>query len=182
MTFTRKIVKNGHTYLYEVRSYREKGKVKQAVRYLGKEIERDGKIEILPPKYRREIRKVLDSSAYILFRVAEDNGFIIEYENALRGLTGIPKAAMKIVILAAECIAGREHSIHIHTGIPELKEKEIRDVVELVGRKDPDIISILERSMAPHIMRRYGSSGIVYDLSAIRYYGTENDLASVNGS
>ena len=26
-------------------------------------------------------------------------------------------------------------------------------------------------------MRKYGSSGIVYDLSAIRYNGTENDLA-----
>ena len=32
MTFTRKIVKNGHTYLYEVRSYREKGRMKQAVK------------------------------------------------------------------------------------------------------------------------------------------------------
>ena len=42
MTFTRKIVKNGHIYLYEVRSYREKGRVKQAVKYLGKEIEKEG--------------------------------------------------------------------------------------------------------------------------------------------
>ena len=91
---------------------------------------------------------MLDSSAYILFRVAEDNGFTMEYEEALQGLTNIPQAAMKIVVLAAECIAGREHSIHIHTGIPELREKEVRDVVELVGRKDPDIISILQRSMA----------------------------------
>ncbi|MGC8562320.1 MAG: hypothetical protein ACP5NO_03880 [Thermoplasmata archaeon] len=149
MTFTRKIVKNGHTYLYEVRSYRERGRVKQAVRYLGKEVERNGKREVLPPKYRREIRKVLDSSAYILFRVAEDNGFTMEYEDALVGLTSIPQAAMKVVMLAAEFIAGREHSIHIHTGIPELKEKEVRDIVDLVGRKDPDIVSILERSMAP---------------------------------
>ena len=178
MTFTRKIVKNGHTYLYEVRSYREKGRVRQAVRYLGKEIEKDGKREVFPPRYRREIRKVLDSSAYILFRMAEDNGFTMEYEDALQGLTNIPQAAMKIVMLAAELIAGREHSIHIHAGIPELKEKEVRDIVDLVGRKDPDIISILERSMAPAIMRKYGSSGIVYDLSAIRYYGTENDLVS----
>lgn len=48
MTFTRKIVKNGHIYLYEVRSYREKGRVKQTIKYLGKEIEKDGKNEILP--------------------------------------------------------------------------------------------------------------------------------------
>ena len=160
-----------------MRSYREKGRVKQAIKYLGKEIEKDGKREVLPPRYRREIRKVLDSSAYVMFRVAEDNGFTMEYEDALQGLTNIPQAAMKIVMLAAECIAGREHSIHIHTGMPEMKEKEVRDIVDLVGRKDPDIISILERSMAPAIMRKYGSSGIVYDLSAIRYYGTENDLA-----
>ena len=42
VTFTRKIVKNGHIYLYEVRSYREKGRVRQAVKYLGKEIEKEG--------------------------------------------------------------------------------------------------------------------------------------------
>ena len=124
MTFKRKIVKNGHIYLYEVRSYREKGRVRQAVSYLGKEIEKDGKREDLPPKYRREIRKVLDSSAYILFRVTGDNGFTMEYEDAFQGLTNIPQAAIKIVMLAAECIAGREHSIQIHTEIPELKEKE----------------------------------------------------------
>ncbi len=106
-------MKNGHIYLYEVRSYREKGRARQAVKYLGKEIEKDGKREVLPPRYRREIRKVLDSSAYVMFRVAEDNGFTMEYEDALRGLTNIPQAAMKIVMLAAELIAGREHSIHI---------------------------------------------------------------------
>ncbi len=177
MTFRRRIVKNGHTYLYEVRSYREKGRVKQAVNYLGTEIEREGKMEILPPRYRRGIRSVLDSSAYIMFRTAEDYGFTAEYEDALNGLTSIPQAAMKIVMLAAECMVGREHSIHVHTGIPELREKEIRDVVELVGRKDPDVVATLERSMAPSLIRKYGSSGIVYDLSAIRYFGTENDLA-----
>jgi hypothetical protein len=52
MTFTRKIVKNGHIYLYEVRSYREKGRARQTVRNLGKEIEKDGKREVLPPRYR----------------------------------------------------------------------------------------------------------------------------------
>ena len=48
-----------------------------------KEVEKDGEREVLPPKYRREIRKVLDSSAYILFCVAEDNGITMEYEDAL---------------------------------------------------------------------------------------------------
>ena len=51
-------MKNGHIYLYEVRSYREKGRVRQAVKYLGKEIEKDGKREVLPPRYRREIREI----------------------------------------------------------------------------------------------------------------------------
>ena len=47
-------------------------------------------------------------------------------------ITNIKDAAKKILILAAETIAGPDHSIHLHSGIPELKEKEIRDVVELV--------------------------------------------------
>ena len=39
------------------------------------------------------------------------------------------------------------------------------------------MISILERFIAKNLVREYGSSEIVCDLSAIRYYGTENDLA-----
>ena len=85
--------------------------------------------------------------------------------------------ARKIVMLAAECITGPDHSIHLQTGIPELKEKEIRDLIDLVGSNDPDIIAILEKAMVPHIMDEFGSSGIVYDLGAIRYYGSSNDLA-----
>ena len=80
-------------------------------------------------------------------------------------------------MLAAETIAGPDYSIHLHAGIPELKEKEIRDVVELVGMKDPDVASILERSMATDFITEFRSSGIIYDLSAIRYYGFSNDLA-----
>ncbi|EQD67123.1 transposase (IS4), partial [mine drainage metagenome] len=56
-------------------------------------------------------------------------------------------------------------------------DKETRDIVDLVGRKDPDTIGMLEKSMAPLIVKEFGSSGLVYDLSAVRYYGTENDLA-----
>ena len=65
----------------------------------------------------------------------------------------------------------------MHTSIPEISDKEIRDIVDLVGRKDPDTIGMLEKSMASLIIEEFGSSGLVYDLSAVRYYGTENDLA-----
>ena len=80
-------------------------------------------------------------------------------------------------MLAAESITGPDHSIHLHTGIPDLKEKEIRDLIDLVGSNDPDIIAILEKSVAKYIMDEFGSPGIVYDLSAIRYYGSYNELA-----
>ncbi len=43
-------------------------------------------------------------------------------------MTRIKDAAKKILILAAGTIAGPDHSIHLHAGTPELKEKEIRDV------------------------------------------------------
>lgn len=179
MTYIRRQVRNGHIYLSRVRSYRDKetGKVKQEVTYIGKEVEKDGKKTLIPPVDRRTVRRVLDSAGYIMYLQALDNGFLANYEDALLGITNIRDAAKKILMLAAETIAGPDHSIHLHAGIPELKEKEIRDVVELVGMKDPDVASILERSMAADLVRKFGSSGIVYDLSAIRDYGSSNDLA-----
>lgn len=36
---------------------------------------------------------------------------------------------------------------------------------------------MLERSISKRIVKSFGSHGIVYDLSAVRYYGTDNDLA-----
>ena len=39
MTFTRKIVKNGHTYLYEVRSHREKDIVEKAFSHIKPHLE-----------------------------------------------------------------------------------------------------------------------------------------------
>ena len=171
------MVKNGRTYLYENRSYRDQGKVKQESRYLGIETEVDGRKTVRTPRNRASVRKILESSGYILYRVAEEYGFVDRYSLAINDLTRISNPAGKIVMLAAECITGPEHSIHLHTGIPELKEKEIRDLIDLVGSNDPDIIAILEKSMAKYIMDEFGSSGIVYDLSAIRYYGSSNDLA-----
>ena len=44
------MVKNGRTYLYENRSYRDQGKVKQESRYLGIETEMDGQKIIKAPK------------------------------------------------------------------------------------------------------------------------------------
>ena len=90
-------------------------------------------------------------SGYILYRVAEDNGFIDRYFAAINDLTRIRDPARKIVMLAAECITGSDHSIHLHAGIPDLKDNEILDLIDLVGGNDPDITAILEKSMAGYI-------------------------------
>ena len=76
MTYIRRIFRNGRTYLYEVRSYRYHGKVKQESRYLGIETMKDGQKIIKAPKNRTSVRKILESSGYILYRVAEENGFV----------------------------------------------------------------------------------------------------------
>ena len=76
-------------------------------------------------------------------------------EDALLGITNIKDAAKKILMLAAEIIARPDHSIHLHACIPELKENEIGDVVDLSGRKGPDIVSTLERSMDLHIQEAW---------------------------
>lgn len=44
------MVGNGRTYLYEIRSYRDQGKVKQESRYLGIETEKDGRKIIKAPR------------------------------------------------------------------------------------------------------------------------------------
>ena len=179
MTFRRRIVKGDNVYFYDVRSYRDKetGKVRQEVKYLGKEVEREGKKVVRPPKDRYSVRRSLDSAAYIMYSTAVEQGFLFHYDDALQYHTRIRDAAKKILMLAAETIVGPGHSIPLHLGMQEMSDKEVRDIIELVGEKDPDIVSILERSMAPDLIMKYGSSGIVYDLSAIRYFGESNSLA-----
>ena len=50
MTFRRRIEKGDSVYLYDVRSYRDRetGKVRQEVKYLGKEVDKDGEKVIRP--------------------------------------------------------------------------------------------------------------------------------------
>jgi len=179
MTFMRKLVRGSNVYVYEVRSYRDRdtGRVRQEAKYIGKEVEKDGKKILIPPVDRKGVRMVFDSGAYVLYRTAQENGILWQFEDVLDGFTRIRDAAKKIVILAAESVMGPGHSIYIHTGITEMSDKEIRDVIDLVGRKNPDTVAMLERSIAPLILREFGSSGIVYDLSAIRYYGNGNNPA-----
>ena len=83
------MVKNGRTHLYEIRSYRDQGEVKQESRYMGIETEIDGQRIIKAPKNRTPVRKILESSGYILYRVAEDNGFVDRYSIAINDLTRI---------------------------------------------------------------------------------------------
>ena len=109
--------------------------MKQESRYLGIETEIDGQRIIKAPKNRTLVRKILELSGYIFYRVAEDNGFVDRYSIAINDLTRISDPAWKIVMLAAECITGPDHSIHLHTGIPDLKKKEIRDLIDIGGRQ-----------------------------------------------
>ncbi len=51
MTYIRRQLKNGHIYLYSMRSYRDKKtiKVRQEAHYIGKEVKREGEKIIIPP-------------------------------------------------------------------------------------------------------------------------------------
>ncbi len=42
-------------------------------------------------------------------------------------------ATKKVLMLAAKTIVGSEHSIQLHTDIPETRDNEIRDTIEPVG-------------------------------------------------
>ncbi len=151
--------------------------MRQRSEYKGKEIIKDNTTTVRKPRNRITARKVLGSALYIIYRFAEDFGIQDSFISALDGLTDIREAARRIVILAAGSIMGSFGSIDLHTGIHDGSVKEDRDLMEMVGSPDPDIISILERSLSGRIVKSFGSTGIVYDLSAIRYFGSENDLA-----
>ena len=179
MTYIRRLVRGDNVYLYEVTSYRDKetGKVRQKSVYKGKEIIKDNTVTVRKPRNRIAARKVLDSAPYIIYRFAEDFGMQDSFISALDGLTSIREAARRIVILAARSIIGSSGSIDLHTGIHDGSVKEDRDLTDFIGSENPDIISILEHSLSQRIVKSFGSSGIVYDLSAIRYFGSCNDLA-----
>ena len=179
MTYIRRLVRGDNVYLYEVTSYRDKetGKVRQKSVYKGREIIKDNTVTVRKPWNRITARKVLDSAPYIMYRFAEDFGIQDSFISALDGLTNIREAARRIVILAAGSIMGSFGSIDLHTGIYDGSVKEDRDLTDFIGSENPDIISILERSLSGRIVKSFGSSGIVYDLSAIRYFGSDNDLA-----
>ena len=179
MTYTRKITRGRNVYLYRVTSFRDRetGKVRQRAEYLGKEILKDKVKIIQKPGNRISVRRVLESAPYILYRHAEDFGISDDFITAIQGLTNMREAARRIIMMAASAVAGTSGSMELHTGIREGTVKENRDLVEFLGSQDPDVISILERAISERIVKAYGSRGIVYDLSAVRYIGSENDLA-----
>ncbi|QRF76018.1 Transposase [Thermoplasmatales archaeon] len=179
MTYTRKIIRGENTYLYRVTSFRDRdtGKVRQRSEYQGKEIIKDNVKTIQKPRNRIQVRRVLESAPYILYRNAENFGINDDFITAMQGLTNMREAARRIIMLAASHMTGTFGSLELHTGIRDSTVKEERDLVDFIGSKDPDVISILERAMSQRIVKAYGSHGIVYDLSAVRYLGSENDLA-----
>ena len=101
------MVKNSRTYLYEIRSYREQGKVKQESRYLAIETEINDRKNIKAPKNRTPVRKTMESSGYIFYRVVEKNDFVNRYFLAINDLTRINDPARRIVMLAAGCITDK---------------------------------------------------------------------------
>lgn len=142
MTHIRRKVEGDSVYLYSVRSYRdpETKMVREESRYLGREIVETSERMLLAPLDRKSVKRVLDLGSYILYRVTEDHGFIRQYDGTLYGPTEIKQAARKIFILAAESMLGPGHSAYVHIGLHELSNNGIRDIVDLVGRKDTDTI------------------------------------------
>ncbi|WP_287961154.1 hypothetical protein [Acidiplasma sp.] len=137
----------------------------------------DGKTVIQEPRKRIMVRRVIESAPYIMYRHAEDFGIVDDFIPAISGFTNMRDAAGRIVELAAMDMFGSTGSIEMHTGIRDGTVKENRDLIDFIGSENPHIAAVLQRSISKRIVKEFGSSGIVYDLSAIRYYGKNNDLA-----
>ena len=110
MTYTRKLVRGEHTYLYRVTSYRDKetGKVRQRTEYMGKEVVKDNVSTVQKPRNRITARRVLDSAPHIMYRFAEDFGIQDAFIAAVDGLTNLREAGRQ---------AHRDACLPIHRGL-----------------------------------------------------------------
>ena len=96
---------------------------------------------------------------------------------AIASLTNLREASMRTVELAAMDMFSSTGPIEVHTGIKDGMVKEYRNLVSFIGFENPHVAALLQRSISKPIVKKFCSSGIFYDLSAISYYGKENALA-----
>ncbi len=198
MTFIRRIPNpnTGNNYVYEVRSYREKGtqKVKQETVYLGIEVEKDGKKEIIPPKRKRSgLREILDYGTHMaLHKVALEFRLPEIIQDSLALSTRIENIGTKIVILAINKISSDMtiRSVQNWFSRSSLKErveltsddftpKKVRGILDLLSESKPDVSGIIEGAITNRIKELFPEDldVAVYDLTALTYHGDENDLA-----
>jgi len=196
MTFIRRVKNNDNVYVYEVQTYREKGtnKVKQNTTYLGKEIIENGKAIILPPKRKmKHLREVLDyGQAMALFKLADDFGLPDIIEDCIGQSTRINDVGLKITIMAINSIISEmtiqsighwysRNSLKKRLSITpdDFTPKKVRTLLEFIGSKTPDVIGLIEEGIAKRIMElnKDDLDMVVYDLTALRYYGENNNLA-----
>lgn len=100
LTYTRRLVRGNHVYLYHVTSYRDKetGRAKQKSEYVGKEFVKGNVTTGQKPLNRITARQVLDSAPYIMYRFAEDFGLQDSIMTTLEGLTNMREAGRRIDI------------------------------------------------------------------------------------
>ena len=196
MTFTRRLQKGENKYVYKVRTYREKGtgNVKQETQYLGKEVIKDGKTIIIPPKRKRTgLREILDYGTHLaLFNTAKEFGLVEVIQDALELHTRIESAGTKIVLLAINKITTEMtiRSISNWFSRSSLKErldlttddltyKKVRGILNLLSETSPDVTGIIEEAIIKKIKQLYREdlNTAVYDLTALTYHGDNNNLA-----
>lgn len=194
MTFTRRISRGEHIYLYRVTSYRESGKVKQKTEYIGTEVKKDGKTTIKPPKHKcSSIRKILSYGAPIaLLKQAKEFGLFGLINKVFSGYTNIENVGQKIVILAMNKILKDDAINNIanwfeSTSLPkqiklsgaDFSPKKIRGILNLLSNENPDYYGMIEQEIVETIKQKYeqSTSMLVYDLTAITFYGSSNELA-----
>jgi len=198
MTFIRHIPAPGEnsTYVYRVKSYREKGtgKVKQKTKYLGKEIITNGKKILIPPKHKRtKVKKVLSCGGpVVLYHLAEKFGLPRIIDNAVRGCTGIPDTGKKITVLAINKVLSNDGiegmkrwfcstSLRRYTGLSadDFTPKKVRRLNDILSIENPNIIGTIEKGIVNKIKRKYPEdlSMLVYDLTYLTFHGNVNALA-----
>lgn len=116
-------------------------------------------MERLWSRKRIIVRRVVESRLYILYRHAKGFEIMDEYKPTFTRLTNMIDAPKRIITIAAIETFSTTRSIEIHIGLRTGTVRENRDLIDLVGSKNPKIIALMQRSISERIVNAFGPSG-----------------------
>ncbi len=205
MTFIRNIQSGKNTYRYEVRTYRENGKVKQKTRYIGKVIIKNKKEELISPRRSFVVETPTQVRSYgllsILYQVAQEWDIVNTINKNNASWRSDNHHGEAILLLALNHIVGRQaldrisewykrSVIYPRLGTEDLfTKKKLLEAMDSMVYEDEygdlhdytiPITKILSKKYTELLGR--SDSGLIYDITEVTSYSENNPYADLGYS